>query len=167
MSPISSRAGRILLAQTRVADRLIFVTGGVSASEQSWRDGRSTIARFFEPTDFCTNVSSAWTGDIASDDLIAITDVEGLSIPLSVFMQDYLTGGTFGIYLRHRMLEAHLFAKELACAKTSIQIGVRYSFLQTHHRTVLETVPQKDIARFLGVTPEGLSRFLRNRRASA
>jgi len=163
LARVEEPAGAVVLTQARVADRVLFLTEGIAASEQTWSDGKTTIARFFEPSDLCTNVSSAWTGDIASDDLLAITDIKGLSIPLSYFMNEFLYGGVFGTYLRHRMLEAHLFAKELVCAKTSGRTETRCRFLETHHRTVLDRAPRKDIARFLGITPEGLSRFFRNR----
>lgn len=154
--------GAVILSQARVADRIIFLSEGIAASEQTWSDGKSTIARFFEPRDLCTNVSSAWTGEIAADELIAITDVKGLSISLAFFMREYIQGREFGMYLRHRMMEAHLFAKELACAKTSGNTKTRHDFLRTHHQRVLDQVPQKEIAKFLGVTAQGLSRFRRN-----
>ncbi|MEM9431080.1 MAG: hypothetical protein AAGA32_16500 [Pseudomonadota bacterium] len=164
--PFETSSGSVFLNQTRVADRLAFVVGGLAASRQTWSDGRMTIARFFEAGDLCTNVSSAWTGELASDDLVAVTDVHGSFVPLALFHAEYFHGGTFGTYLRYRMMEAHLFAKELACAKTSNDTEIVYQFLDTHHRSVLQLAPKKDIARFLGVTPQGFSRFLRRRRSA-
>ena len=158
-------AGDKIQNQARVADSWIYLTDGIAASEQTWLDGTSTIARFFEPGDICANFTSAWTRDIASDDLVAVTDVGGVTIPNDIFRREYLEGGFFGVYLRFKMMEAHLFAKELIGAKTSGQTETRYRFLEGHHRNVIGTVPQKDIARFLGVTPQGLSRFLRRRKS--
>lgn len=160
-------AGHKIQNQARVADSWMYLSEGIAASEQSWRDGTATIARFFEPGDFCANISSVWTRDIASDDLVAMTDVAGLAIPDDFFRREYLEGGFFGVYLRLKMVEAHLFAKELICAKTSGQTETRYRFLEEYHQTVIGTVAQKDIARFLGVTPQGLSRFLRRRKSGA
>lgn len=157
-------AGETIQNQARVADRWIYLSHGVASSRQSWQDGALSIARFFEPGDICANMTSVWTGDIASDDLVAMTDVAGVSIPDDIFTQEYLEGGFFGVYLRHKMIDAHLFAKELICAKTSGRTEARYQFLEHHHRNVIGSVPQKDIARFLGVTPQGLSRFLRRRK---
>ncbi|MEM1266913.1 MAG: hypothetical protein AAGI50_12950 [Pseudomonadota bacterium] len=164
--PFETPSSSVLLNQTRVADRLAFIVDGLAASRQTWSDGRMTIARFFEAGDICTNVSSAWTGELASDDLIAVTDAHGFFVPLVFFQAEYFHGETFGIYLRYRMMEAHLFAKELACAKTSNETEIVYQFLDTHHRSVLKLAPKKDIARFLGVTPQGFSRFLRRRRTA-
>lgn len=149
--------------QAHVADSWVFLSDGIAASEQTWLDGSSTIARFFEPGNICANLTSVWTRDIAADDLLAVTDVAGLAIPNSIFRQQYLEGGFFGTYLRFKMMEAHLFAKELVCAKTSAQTETRYQFLEEHHQSVIGSVPKRDIARFLGITPQGLSRFLRRR----
>ena len=153
--------------QARVADSWFFLSAGIAASEQTWLDGAPRIARFFEPGDICANLTSAWTRDIGSDDLVAVTDVAGIAIPNTVFRREYLEGGFFGIYLRHKLMDAHLFAKELICAKTSGETETRYRFLEEYHRNVIGSVPQKDIARFLGVTPQGLSRFLRRRKSQA
>ncbi|MEO1734197.1 MAG: Crp/Fnr family transcriptional regulator [Pseudomonadota bacterium] len=166
LSPVSAFAGEVIQNQAHIADALLFVAGGVVASQQSWEDGNVTVARFFEAGDICANFTSAWTQDIASDDLVAITDVQGLSIPNHVFRREYLSGDGFGLYLRHKMVEAHLFAKELVCAKTSGRTETRYQFLEEFHSGVIGIVPQKDIARFLGVTPQGLSRFLKRQKSA-
>ncbi len=157
-------AGDRILTQAKIADRIFFVLEGVAGSEQTWDDGKSTIARFFQPVDLCTNVTSAWTGNMGSDELVAISDVKTVSIPMEFFVQEYLYGNSFGLYLRKRVLNNQLFSKELICAKTSGQTEQRYHFLEKHQPTVLDLVPKKDIARFLGLTPQGFSRFLRNQK---
>ncbi|MEM1272961.1 MAG: hypothetical protein AAGF88_04040 [Pseudomonadota bacterium] len=164
-TPTAVRAGNLILSQCRIADRIIFLTKGIAASEQNWPDGTSTIGRFFEHADFCTNLASAWSCDMASEDLLAITDVMGLAFPAQWFQREYLHGNGFGTYLRWRIMEAHLFDRDLICVKTSARMDKRYGFLKTHHRDVIGRTPQKDIARFLGVTPQGLSRYLRRLKA--
>ena len=163
---ISIAAGRKIQNQAHVANNWIYLADGIAASEQSWLDGTSSIARFFEPGDICANLTSVWTRDTASDDLVAMTEMTGVAIPDTIFRREYLEGGSFGLYLRLKMMEAHLFAKELVCAKTSGKTEARYHFLEKHHRNVIGSVQQKDIARFLGVTPQGLSRFLRRRKSA-
>ncbi|MEL6235708.1 MAG: cyclic nucleotide-binding domain-containing protein [Pseudomonadota bacterium] len=160
---VSSPAGTALLGQGQVADRWIFLTSGIAASEQCRADGSSSIARFFEAGQFCTNLSSILTGELAEDALIAITDCAGVAVPDRQFRQDYLDGAGFGRYLRLKVLDSYLFDKELICAKTSARTDARYDFLMRHHHAVLSMAPKKDIARFMGMTPQGLSRYLRSR----
>lgn len=167
ISNVHVPSGAKIQNQARIADVWIFLTDGIAASEQTWSDGTTTIARFFEPGHICANFTSAWTQDIASDDLIAMTNVSGVAIPDDIFRQEYLQGVSFGKYLRLKMIEAHLFAKELICAKTSGRTEVRYAFLVQNHTGVVGNVQQKDIARFLGITPQGLSRFLRQHKPSS
>ena len=156
-------AKEFILSQKSIADRWFFVSNGVVASEQVSSEGHASIARFFEGGQFCTNLTSVWSGRIASDDLIAITDVEGVFVSDSVFKALYLGSGAFSLYLREKAMETLLFDKDIICAKTSIDTEVRYRFLEERHTCVVDQTPQKDIARFLGITPQGLSRFLRNR----
>lgn len=167
ISNVHVPSGRKIQNQARVADVWIFLTGGIAASEQTWSDGTTTIARFFEAGHICANFTSAWTQDIASDDLIAMTDVSGVAIPDDIFRREYLQGVRFGKYLRLKMMEAHLFAKDLICAKTFGRTEARYEFLKQYHIGVVGNVQQKDIARFLGITPQGLSRFLRQYKPSS
>lgn len=162
---IHIQTGEKIQNQARVADSWIYLSDGIAASEQTWLDGTTSIARFFEPGDICANFTSVWTRNIASDDLVAMTDVAGLAIPDDVFKREYLGGGFFGTYLRNKSMDTHLFDKELICAKTSGRTEVRYQFLEQYHLKVISSVPQKDIARFLGITPQGLSRFLRMRKS--
>ena len=161
---VQVKAGDKIHNQARVADTWVFLSEGVAASEQTDPDGVSTVARFFEPGDVCANLTSVWTREIGADDLVALTDVIGVAIPDDFFRREYLEGGSFGIYLRLKMMSAHLFAKELVCAKTSGRTETRYRFLERYHKAVIGTVKQKEIARFLGMTPQGLSRFLRHRK---
>lgn len=71
--------GSVILSQARVADHWLFLKRGIVASEQSNQDGNALIARFFEAGHFCSNLTSVWGRQLASDNLVAITNVEGCS----------------------------------------------------------------------------------------
>ncbi|MEO1457682.1 MAG: hypothetical protein AAFV49_08970 [Pseudomonadota bacterium] len=160
-------AGAVISSQARISEHWVFLSAGIAASEQAAPDGTATIARFFEAGQFCANLTSVWHRTIASDDLLAITDVAGVFVPDRIFRPAYLRGGAFGEYLRLKAMEAMLFDKDLICAKTSPSTEARLRFLEERHRDVVRRTPQKHLARFIGITPQGLSRFLRNRRAPA
>ena len=155
--------GDTILSSARIADRWIFLTEGVVASEQATQGGDALIARFFEPGQFCSNLTSAWTRQLASDELIAVTDVEGVLIPDTLFRHEFLRGGVFGEYLRLKCMETLLFDKDVLCAKTSNSTEVQYRFLEQSYTQVIARTTQKDLARFMGLTPQGLNRFLRRR----
>lgn len=155
--------GDVIQSQARVADHWLFVASGIVASEQSTPDGNNLIARFFEAGHLCSNPTSAWHRELGSDDLIAITNVEGVLLPNLWFREQYLRGGNFGEYLRIKAMQTLMFDKDILSAKTSNDVETRYGFLESSHSEVVRHTAQKDLARFIGVTPQGLNRFLKNR----
>ncbi|MEO1537788.1 MAG: hypothetical protein AAFR73_08645 [Pseudomonadota bacterium] len=155
--------GDIILSSTRVADRWLFLGQGIVASQQPTPKGDVLIARFFEPGQFCANMTSTWTQKLAMDELVAITDVEGVLIPDRLFRDQFLRGAVFGEYLRLKCMETLIFDKDVLYAKTSNDTEVQYRFLEDTYSRVIEHTAQKDLARFIGVTPQGLNRFLRRR----
>ncbi|MEM8615029.1 MAG: hypothetical protein AAGF93_23695 [Cyanobacteria bacterium P01_H01_bin.105] len=153
----------VIFSQAFVCDKIFFITEGIAASEQTLAEGVSPIARFFSRGQFCSNITSALTQAYANDTLIAITDIKGISMPMEFFLNEYHTGNKFGEYLRKKILETLLFDKEIMCAKTVLNTEYRYRFLEECQPEVIQLVPDKDIARFMGVTPQGLCRFLKKR----
>lgn len=164
LKPVSVARGEVLLDSAHVAQHVIFVCQGVVASLQTTADGDTQIARFFERGQLCTNITSAWHQSITEDELVAMTDVSGLLIPFSMFRHDFMFSGPLSHYWREMVIETLLFDKDLMCTKTMRDVATRYRFLSERYEQVVTTVPDKYIARFLGITPQGLSRFLRNNR---
>lgn len=163
LSEARYKAKEVIFRQQDVANLWFFVSKGVAASEQLSPDGDVSIARFFEAGQFCANLTSTWRKELCNDDLIAITEVEGVMAPDALFRSEYLGDSGFSIYLRLKTIETLLFDKSLICAKTSMDTEIRYRFLEDHYSAVIANTSQKDIARFLGITPQGMSRFLKNR----
>ncbi|MEM7702897.1 MAG: hypothetical protein AAF251_13235 [Pseudomonadota bacterium] len=164
--PVNARRGEIVSDSAVIADELFFVCEGVIASIQTTPDGDTQIARFFESGHLCANITSAWSQAVSEDELIAMTGFRGLRIPFDMLRSAYLHGGPLDQFWRETILETLLFDKEIMCAKTIRDVGTRYNFLKERYRDVVSQVPDKHIARFLGITPQGLSRFLRNARKS-
>ncbi|MEL6340030.1 MAG: cyclic nucleotide-binding domain-containing protein [Myxococcota bacterium] len=160
---LTAQSGECIYGQHNVGNRWLFVTHGVVASQQNYEDGTFLISRFFEKGQFCANLTSTWTQDLASDDLVAISDVRGVQLPDTLFRHELISGGRFGEYLRLKAMETLCFDKEIIAIKTRSDTETRYRFLEQHYDTVLDNALKKDVAAFLGVTPQGLSRFLRNR----
>ena len=163
LKPIITLRSDVLLHCTSVTQELIFVCEGIAASVQTVADGDTQIARFFEKGQLCSNITSAWHQLISDDELVAMTDFVGVLIPFSMFRQEYMSSGVLSAYWREMVFETLLFDKDIVCVKTIRDVETRYRFLEERFEDVVKLVPAKHIARFLGITPEGLSRFLRNR----
>ncbi|MEL6187478.1 MAG: cyclic nucleotide-binding domain-containing protein [Myxococcota bacterium] len=157
--------GEVVFAISEVPKHLLFVASGIAAAEWAMPDGRTIIHRFFERAQWCTTITSAIGGVETSDTIVAVAEMQGLLIPLEHWREAYLLDDQVGLYFRHRMLAHLLYAKELIRVKTLNSTEASHRFLQEHHPQVLAEVRQKDIARFMGITPEALSRFLGRRRS--
>lgn len=160
---IEAKRGDIIMDSATVADHLYFVCDGIAASIQLTPDGETPIARFFEPGQVCTNLTSAWNKTVSADQLVAMTEFTGLCFPFSAMREAYFHGGPLALYWRETVFETLVFDKDVMCAKTVRDVEIRYRFLLERYQRVVSEVPDKDLARFLGITPQGLSRFLRKK----
>lgn len=162
LNPISAARGDVLLDSARVTQHVYFVCRGVAASIQNTPDGDQQIARFFEYGHLCSNLTSAWHQEVSSDTLVAMSDFAGVSIPFALFRDQFMLDAPLSHYWRQMVLETLVFDKDLICAKTIRDVETRYQFLIDRYDQVASLVPDKYIARFLGITPQGLSRFKKN-----
>ncbi|MEM9574930.1 MAG: cyclic nucleotide-binding domain-containing protein [Pseudomonadota bacterium] len=164
LKPIRLKRGEVIIDSAMVTEHLFFVCNGIAASIQTTRDGESQIARFFEHGQLCTNLTSAWNKSVSEDQLVALTDFSGIGFSFSAMREAYLNGGPLDTYWRKMVFETLLFDKDVMSAKTVRDVEIRYQFLVDRYQRVIFDVPDKYIARFLGITPQGLSRFLKKSR---
>ncbi|MEL6362626.1 MAG: hypothetical protein AAFR21_16230 [Pseudomonadota bacterium] len=150
-----------IYSDSKIGDRWILITSGLASSNYSHPDGRITLTRFFEPGHLAGNVTSTWGKVYGSDELFAITDVEGLEFPHSYLSQELLSGKTFGTYVRLKLVETLQFDKDLLVCKSLNEPEVGLKFLEERQASVLQFALKKDIAAFLGITAQAYSRILR------
>ncbi|MEM6806501.1 MAG: cyclic nucleotide-binding domain-containing protein [Bacteroidota bacterium] len=155
----------IIFSQTDICDKVIYILEGIAASEYN-EDDKFIISRFFQSGNLCSNMISAVSKTIKSDNVIAITDMKYLAIPFDYFMKVYLYADKMGIFFRKKVLEHLLEAKNIISIKTSSLTELQYSFLEENYPEIIAKTPSKYIAAFIGITPESLSRFLKQRISS-
>ncbi|WP_415400730.1 Crp/Fnr family transcriptional regulator [Tateyamaria sp. SN3-11] len=155
-----------ILDSAGVTDTWVFVASGFAASYYSHRDGRQTLTRFFEPGHIAGNVSSTWSQDYGSDELIAISGVDYVELPHSYLLGQYMRGDAIGDYVRMKVIETLRYDKDLLVCQALNDPEARYRFLHRRHPELMSVALKKDVAAFMGVTPQGYSRFLRRRAAT-
>ena len=96
--------------------------------------------------------------------LLAMTGVEGIVIPIDLWMTEFVNGKEIGKYARLKMMKMHLFDIELPKVKTMNRTQNSFAFLEEQQSQALANLPHKFIAQFLGITAEGFSRFLKSGR---
>jgi len=156
----------VVFRQTDICNDVIYILEGIAASENNESD-KYVITRFFQYGNLCSNMVSASSKTLQADNVIAITNVKYVTIPLDCFMNLYLCStGKIGIFFRKKILEHLVEAKNLISIKTSQVTEIQYSFLEENYPEIIEKTPSKYIAAFIGITPEALSRFLKKRNSS-
>ncbi|MEL7102550.1 MAG: Crp/Fnr family transcriptional regulator [Pseudomonadota bacterium] len=162
LKPVSASRGDVLLDSAQVTQHVYFVCHGIAASIQNTSDGGEQIARFFERGHLCSNLTSVWHQEVSSDTLVAMSAFAGVSIPFALFHDEFMSDAPLSLYWREMVFQTLVFDKDLICAKTIRDVETRYRFLVDRYDHVIDAVPDKYIARFLGITPQGLSRFKKN-----
>jgi len=155
----------IIFRQTEICNEVIYILKGIAASEYNIED-KLIITRFFQERNLCSNMVSAASKTIQSDNVIAITDVEYITLPFDYFMNIYLHSDTIGVFLRKKILQHLIEAKNFISIKTSADTEVQYAFLEKDYPEIIRKTASKYIAAFIGITPEALSRFLKQRHSS-
>ncbi|MEM6265248.1 MAG: cyclic nucleotide-binding domain-containing protein [Bacteroidota bacterium] len=155
----------IIFRQTEPCNHVIYLIDGITASIYTYKN-KEVITRFFQKGNFSTNIVSAVSQRVASDYLIAITNIEYLLIPFDLFLDLYLHSHTIGLFIRKKIIENSIENKKFTTIKTITETNIKYQFLTEHYPQVIRETPAKYIAKFLGLTPEGYSRFLSNKRNS-
>ncbi|MEM6819074.1 MAG: hypothetical protein AAF578_09785 [Pseudomonadota bacterium] len=167
VNEVNYRKGECIFDMDETESPMLFVAAGIASANMLSDTGRVFIYRFFEQGHLCTRISSAWLNSGHDDTIECVTDLSGVLIPFDYWKKEYLQGNGLGEYFRQKCLEALLFAKDVIRIKTLSQTRVAYEFLANEHKTVVQQAPQKTIAKFIGITPEAMNRFLRGYRKLA
>lgn len=159
----SAKKKTVIFRQTEPCNSVIYLISGITASVYNYEE-KEVITRFFQRGNFSTNIISAVSKKVASDSLIAITDIVYLLIPFELFIDAYLHSNTFGLFIRKKIIENSIENKNFTTIKTIGETPIKYQFLVENYPQVIRDTPAKYIAQFLGLTPEGYSRFLAKQR---
>lgn len=152
------------------SQHILFITSGICAAQHELQDCDTRIARFFCEADLCTLTEFLGSSEKLNkfnNQIQAMTPVNGIVIPMDIWLSEYEKGYEVGHYVRLKMMKTHLFDIELLKVKTMNRTHNSVTFLKEHQPQVLASVPHKFIAQFLGITAEGFSRFLKSGRISS
>ena len=147
------------------ARHILFIASGICAAQFTLSDGQQRIMRFCTKGSVCTSVGVLYpspTSPERHDAVVAVSDVEGLLIPFDYWQEHFFNGQEFGRYARKKIFQNHLHDIDLIRIKTLNRTMESFQFLKTHQPCVLRHATRKMISQFLGITPEGFSRFLKS-----
>ncbi|MEL7003679.1 MAG: hypothetical protein AAFN93_13230, partial [Bacteroidota bacterium] len=158
----TARKKEVIFSQTELCNHVIYLISGITATIYYY-DDKEVVTRFFQKGNFNTNIVSAESKRLGSDALVAITDIEYLLLPFDFFLDSFFHSNTFGLFVRKKIMGMIIENKKNTTIKTINDTEIKYAFLEENYPLIIRDTPSKYIAKFLGVTPEGYSRFLSSR----
>ena len=117
------------------------------------------VIHLFAPNSFAASISSFFLGKNSEDALEAITDCEYIYITKTNLEKLYATHCKWESFGR-QLMEHHLLEKEQRVIdQLSLTAHDRYLKIMNKHPEIIQNVPVKYIASFIGIQPESLSRI--------
>lgn len=149
----------LLLAADTVANYLYFVTKGVLHMYYISESGSSHSCHFFVPGDFATDLESFSKKVKATNYIEALTATECYQISCANGLELMERSPVFNAFVLKKMELIAMDNISRTKDLLSLKPEDRYEKLQRMRPDIIQTVPQKYIARFLGISPESLSRI--------
>ena len=150
-----------------VSERVFFLSNGVAASYFNHEEGQVSLTRFFEPGHVATNVHCAFTHKYGRDRVLAVSEVVGVEFSSQFVLYEYTSSvGAFGRYIRLKIIEALEFEKDLLNCRSLNNSKTGINFLETRYKSAMKHALKKDVAAFLGITPQAYSRLQKRRLVS-
>lgn len=161
LQPVTFKAGELLSEAGKTANAIFFVETGI-VRVYTLHQGKEISMDFAFPRSFTTSYASFITQRPAAVNLQAITPVNGYAFYYHDLHKLYDTSPQ-SERIGRLMAEQQYLAKynrELSFLQFSAQ--ERYAQLLEEHPEVVQHIPIKQIASYLGIEPESLSRIRKN-----
>ncbi len=141
-------------------DRSIyFIKYGLLKAYYTTRDGKEFIKSFLMDSDVIGSLSSAYKGDSCSFSLLCLENTRLIKVPFSIIYDfskaDQSVANDLIVLLLNLSMKKEKREFEFLC----LSVEERYRQLENESPIIIEKVTQNDLARYLGVTPVGLSRI--------
>ncbi len=151
--------GEYLLREGDAARHVAFVESGLLRYFYLSKDGSEHTGQFFFPGAFVSDVASLVLKRPAQQNIDALEPTVVRLIPYPTLLELYDTDPAFERFGRRLFQEVMAFS-QLRTASFLLQSAEeRYLSLLEHRPKVIESVPLYQVASYLGVTPEALSRI--------
>ena len=147
-----------LLKEGQVCNYIYFIEQGLVRSYYV-KDGNEICSWFMKQGDVIISVASFYTRKPSYESIQAIEDTTAYFISYDELQILYKKFVEFNIIGRVLTEKYYQLSEERLYSIRKQKSVERYNFLLTHHPEILQRVPRKYIASYLGVTEETLSRI--------
>ncbi|TDO73198.1 CRP-like cAMP-binding protein [Flavobacterium chryseum] len=156
------REGEILFEEGKAATEIFFVCKGVLKIASITEKGNEVIHFFFSENQFCTILKSFTENTISKDRIEAACDAEVIIFQKSKLLTLYDSLPYFEDMLDNIFQQALLNKVELRNAYLGEDATARYQKFMVRQSNIASRVSQTDIASYLGIAKQSLSRIKKN-----
>lgn len=136
-----------------------YVESGLLKAYYTSEEGKESIKSFLLPSDSIGSMTSAFSEESCSFSLVCLEPASLIKLPISTLVEysknDLELANAAIELLIHLAMKKEKREYEFLC----LSAEERYSRLEQSAPALLEKVTQNDLARYLGLTPVGLSRI--------
>lgn len=151
--------GKSLIKEGELADKAYFILSGYLKYFKILESGNELIIHLYTPKSFALSLKSFFLGAKAEESLQAITDCEYLWITEKDLENLYSVSYKWHSFGRKLLKDALIEKEERVIDQLTLTAQDKYKKLLRKQPDVIQNVPVKYIASFIGVQPESLSRI--------
>jgi CRP/FNR family transcriptional regulator, anaerobic regulatory protein len=154
--------GQVLLQQGKTAKEIFFVATGILKIVSTSEKGNDVIQFFIKENRFCTILYSFNGGIVAHESIVAITNGELLVFSRTSLDALYTQLPYFQSLLESITQQALINKIQLRNSLMGEEAAIRYHKFISQQPDIMLRVPLSDVASYLGITQQSLSRIRRN-----
>lgn len=156
------KAGDVLLAEGRIAKDLFFVVNGILKIVSSSEKGNEVIQFFVKENRFCTILYSFNDEVVSREGITAATDGKLLYFSKPKLERLYEQLPYFRDLIESITHKALVDKIQFRNSLMGEEASVRYRKFLSLQSDIMQRVPLSDVASYLGITQQSLSRIRRN-----
>lgn len=139
----------------------LIVKGGLILSYINQNDNEEKVVNFFLPSvqAYCTVWDSYFTGNKSQGKLFSITNTTVLCVNKSDLENKVTTDPEILNYYLHKLNETLILENNLRIKLITSTSEQFYQFLMTEYPDIIQNIPNKYIAQFMGISREWLSKI--------
>jgi CRP-like cAMP-binding protein len=160
--PVAFKEGEYLFREGRICTQLFYICSGILRIVSTNDKGMDRTHYFYKEDQFCTILKSFGEASVAEAGIQAASDVEVLTISKQKLNELYASA-PYMKDVMDRMFQHQLLEKiETRNTFLGADAETQYKLFVERHPDIALRVSLKDIASYLGITPQSLSRIRRN-----
>jgi CRP/FNR family transcriptional regulator, anaerobic regulatory protein len=150
-------AGNFILKEGQVCNKACLVVKGLARSYYI-NEGRDITSRFMDEGFIITSWISYYTQQPGNEFIVAMEETTLTCVDYTEIQKLYTDFPEFNIIGRRQAEHSFYLAEERTQILRKHTAEEKYKFFLEHHPTLLQRVPLKNIATYLGMNEETLSR---------